>query len=195
MKVIISGMAGVGKSTLAQAIARRYGLKIFSGGDLLKEKAKEFGYNSIGNFWWETRKGLDFLKRRLSDGQFDKELDRKIKTILNGGNVVVTALTMSWKYKNDKCIKIWLKAPQEIRAKRVMTRDKIAFGEALKAVKERDENNKKLFLGLYNIQLEHDLTPFDVVLDTQKLSAQDVETIIFHILDIYARNGSTTFHA
>lgn len=176
-------MVGVGKSTLADAIAERYDLKFLSGGDLLREIAKERGYNPTGDDWWETEEGFEFLRKRKSDAKFDRELDRRIMEILDEGNVVVTALTMSWIYKDDRCTKIWLKAPQEIRAKRIMERDEIAFDKALEAVKKRDKENKKLFLKLYDIELGFDLTPFDVVLNTRKLSAQDVKLIILHILN------------
>lgn len=192
MKVIISGMAAVGKSTLARAIARRYNLRFCSGGHLIRKMAKAQGYDPVGNDWWETDGGLDFLQRRKSDNQFDRELDRRMKRILNSGNVVVTAWTMPWIYEGDKCIKIWLKAPQEIRAKRMAKRDKIAFDKALRCVKERDDNNKMLFLGLYNIQLGFDLTPFDFVLDTRKLSAKDVELIVLHILEKLKPNNNET---
>lgn len=176
-------MAAVGKSTLARAIAKRCNLRFCSGGHLIREMARTQGYNPVGDDWWETDEGLDFLEKRRSDYQFDRELDRKMKKILNGGNVVATAWTMPWIYMDDECTKIWLKASPEIRAKRMMKRDRITFDKALRIVKERDDKNRKLFLSLYNIQLGSDLMPFDLVLDTRKLSAKDVESIVIHILE------------
>jgi cytidylate kinase len=190
MKVIISGMAAVGKSTLARVLAKRYNLKLCSPGDLLKGMAREQGYNPVGDGWWESEEGLDFLKKRKSDPRFDRELDRRIKEILDSENVVVTAWTMPWIYNNDECIRIWLKAPEEIRARRMMKRDRISFDQALRIVKERDVNNMELFLRFYNIQLGIDLSPFDIVLDTRKLSAKDVESIVLTILEKLKKESS-----
>ncbi|MDR0797725.1 MAG: AAA family ATPase [Nitrososphaerota archaeon] len=68
----ISGMAGTGKSTLSKKIAKRYNLKCYSGGDALKELAREAGCVITGEGWWESPDGLNFLERRVNDPQFDK---------------------------------------------------------------------------------------------------------------------------
>jgi cytidylate kinase len=184
MKIIISGMAAVGKSTLARAIGKKFGLRVFSGGDMLKEIAKDFGYNSTHDDWWETEEGLEFLRERKHDQQFDKKLDEKLIKLLKEGNVVITAWTMPWLYNDDKCLKIWLKAPQEVRAERMVMRNKFAFDKALRIIKERDEHNKKLYNELYGFDLESDLTPFDLVLDTRGLASEIVESIVLQILSV-----------
>ena len=63
----ISGMAGTGKSTLSKKIAKKYDLKCYSGGDALKELAKDEGYEITGEGWWESPDGLNFLEKRVKD--------------------------------------------------------------------------------------------------------------------------------
>ncbi len=49
ISVVISGSAAVGKTTLAHALAKEFGFKLYNGGDILKEIARQQGYVSI----WE----------------------------------------------------------------------------------------------------------------------------------------------
>ena len=52
--VIISGPPAIGKTTVAQGLANEFGLKFLGGGDILKELAKEQGFKSGGDDWWDT---------------------------------------------------------------------------------------------------------------------------------------------
>src|SRR5512138_1898484 len=87
MVICISGMAGTGKSTLAKKLAKKYGLAYYSGGDALKDLAKEQGYDTSVAGWWESPIGLQFLQTRLTDPKFDKAVDDKLLTYAKLGNV------------------------------------------------------------------------------------------------------------
>jgi cytidylate kinase len=182
MRIIISGMTAVGKSTLVQTIASRHNLRNCSAGELLKQIAKRHGYNAAGSYWWETEEGSEFNEERKTNSEFDKELDGLLKEILDEDNIILAAWAMPWTYNNEECVKIWLKAPADIRAKRMMKRDKISYNQAQKSIMTRDNNDRKLLFDLYGIQLEKDLSPFDMVLDTRKLSATDVGSVILNYL-------------
>jgi cytidylate kinase len=92
MRIIISGMASVGKSTLARSIAEEYDLRNCSAGELLKYMASKLNYHSDAENWWETEEGLSFHDARRFDARFDREMDRWVKEILDQGNVVVICL-------------------------------------------------------------------------------------------------------
>ena len=40
MSIVVSGSAAVGKTTLAHALAKEFGLKLYNGGDILKENCE-----------------------------------------------------------------------------------------------------------------------------------------------------------
>ncbi len=162
--IIISGMAGSGKSTLAKKLGEFLGLKAISGGDVLKEIAKEEGYNPTEN-WWETPEGMEFLRKRKEDEQFDKKLDEKLMELAEKGGYVITSWSLPWIYRG-KAIKIWLNASQEERAKRISKRDGISYEEALELVKIRDRENTELYKKLYGYELGKDLDVFDIIVDT-----------------------------
>jgi len=109
--VCISGMAGTGKSTLAKKLAKKYQLRYYSGGDVLKALAAEEGYDSSSRGWWESPEGLRFLKKREKDLNFDKKVDDKLLEYAEGGRVLLDSWTMPWLLKTG--FKIWLVASIE----------------------------------------------------------------------------------
>ena len=53
--IVISGPPAVGKTTVAKGLAKEFNLQYLSGGDVLKEMAKEQGFDSDGDDWWDTK--------------------------------------------------------------------------------------------------------------------------------------------
>jgi len=181
MTIIISGMAGSGKTTLAKMLAKRYGLKHISCGDELKKIAAKKGYACSGAGWWETEDGIRFLEERMADDSFDKEVDRYLKGRADSGGLSITSVTLPW--LGAKGIKIWLSATQETRAKRIMRRDRCSFKDALKAVKVRDVKNRELYKKMYGYILGKDLDVFDFVIDTEGKTALQVNKEILKSVD------------
>ena len=179
--ICISGMAGTGKSTLARRLAKKYGLKYYSGGDALKTLAAEQGCNVSSNGWWESDEGLIFLRQRERDSQFDKAVDDKLLQYAQEGGVLFDSWTMPWLLKSG--FKIWLLASIEKRAERVADRDKIALKEALRVLKEKEAITKAIYRRLYGFTLGEDFTPFNLVLDTNNLNAEEVFQTLCSVLD------------
>jgi cytidylate kinase len=179
--ICISGMTGSGKSTVAKRLAEKYGLGYFSGGNALKILAQEEGYNSDVRGWWETAEGLNFLKQRMGDPAFDKKIDEKMLELAAEGNIVLDSWTMPWLLKEG--FKVWLEASPQVRAKRVVTRDSISVEDALKALTEKDERTRQIYKSLYGFDLGHDLTPFNLVLATDELGADDIFYAVLLVTD------------
>lgn len=170
--ICISGMTGSGKSSVAKRLAHTYGLKYFSGGDALKLLAQEEGFNSAVKGWWETTGGLDFLQQRMENSSFDQKIDEKLLNLATEGNVVLDSWTMPWLLNEG--FKVWLEASVNVRANRVVTRDKITLEKALKALTEKDEKTRQIYKKLYGFDLGNDLTPFDLILATDELEPDEV---------------------
>lgn len=170
--ICVSGMTGSGKSTVAKRLADKYGLGYFSGGNALRELAKEEGYNSDVTGWWETAEGLQFLQQRMGDPTFDKKIDDKMLELAEQGNIVLDSWTMPWLLKD--AFKVWLEASTKARAKRVVTRDAISVEEAVKALTEKDEQTRRIYKKLYGFDLGNDLSPFNLVLATDDLEPDEV---------------------
>ena len=179
--ICISGMAGTGKSTLAKKLAQKYDLKYYSGGDALKALATEEGRNVSSNGWWESPEGLAFLRQREKDPQFDKAVDSKLLEYAQQGNVFLDSWTMPWLLKTG--FKIWLLASIGKRAERVAQRDKITVKDALRILKEKEARTKAIYQKLYGFTLGEDYAPFNLVLDTDNLNAEEVFQVLCKVLD------------
>ncbi|XHH07548.1 MAG: cytidylate kinase family protein [Candidatus Bathyarchaeia archaeon] len=177
----ICGMAGTGKSTLSKKIAKRYSLKCYSGGDALKELAKETGYEVTGEGWWESPDGLSFLEKRVKDPQFDKKVDSKLLSYAKLGNVLLDSWTMPWLLKDG--FKIWLMASLDKRAARVAERDKLTLEQAYAVLKEKEAQTKAIYKNLYGFDLGEDFTPFNFILDTDNLNADQVFDVLCRVID------------
>ncbi len=179
--ICISGMAGTGKSTLSKKLAQKYNLKCYSGGDALKELAEAEGYNVSRQGWWESPEGLTFLKERVSDSKFDKAVDAKLFDYARQGNVLLDSWTMPWLLQEG--FKIWLMASLEKRAARVAVRDKITVEEAFRVLEEKEARTKAIYKSLYGFDLGEDFAPFDLVLDTDNLNAEEVFEVLCRVIE------------
>jgi cytidylate kinase len=181
MVICISGMAGTGKSTLAKKLAQNYGFDYYSGGDALKVLASEEGYDASQPGWWESPQGLKFLKQREGDAKFDRAVDQKLLECTEKANVLLDSWTMPWLLRSG--FKIWLLASMEKRAARVAQRDQITVEQALKVLKEKEDRTKGIYKKLYGFMLGEDFQPFNLVLDTESLNAEEVFQVLCDVID------------
>jgi cytidylate kinase len=179
--ICISGLAGTGKSTLSKKLAEKYHLRYYSGGDVLKELAKLEGYDVSVQGWWESPQGLNFLNERVNDPKFDKAVDDKLLEYVQQGNVLLDSWTMPWLLQGG--FKIWLEASFEKRAARVAIRDGMTTAQALEVLKEKEARTKAIYKALYGFVLGEDFKPFDFVLDTDNLSADEVFVVLCRVID------------
>ena len=167
---MISGWPAVGKTTMAVELAKKFNLKLYSGGDILKMLAGAKGYSTSRDDWWDTGEAKRFMEERKSDPSFDNQVDKKLIQIIRNGNSVITSYTLPWLMKEDRIIKFWLKASQENRARRMANRDNISYNKAKKVIQIRDWENMKIYKNLYGFNFGEDLKVFDFCLNTDILS-------------------------
>lgn len=179
--ICICGMAGTGKSTVARKIAEKYDLRYFSGGDALMALAIEGGYCPLEVGWWESKEGMRFLEKRGKNTRFDKDVDNKQLEMARKGNVVLDSWTMPWLLK--KGFKIWLEASPKKRAERIAKRDRLRYSEALEALKNKEIKTKAIYKELYGFELGEDFEPFNFILDTETLDADEVFQILCLVID------------
>ena len=173
--MIISGPPAIGKTTVAQGLAKEFNLKHLSGGDILKEMAKAEGFSSNGDDWWDTQDGMNFLEKRKINTDFDKKVDEKLQELFHQGNVVITSYTLPW-LVNDG-IKLWLSGSFVNSARRMKARDNVTELDALEVVKKRFNENKEIYKSLYNFEFGEDLSVFDKIINTDDLNAEEVLNI------------------
>ena len=168
ISVVISGSAAVGKTTLAHALAKEFGFKLYNGGDILKEIARQQGYSATGNDWWDSSEAIGFMKERKNNSIYDRQVDEKLTNIAKKGNVIITSQTLPW--LTPEPITFWLSASPQKRSERMSKRDKISIKEALRIVRMRDRENKKIYKRIYGAKFGDGLEVFDFMINTELLS-------------------------
>ena len=186
--ICISGMAGSGKTTVAKRLAIHYGLKYYSGGDALKAVAAEMGYKTTGEGWWETAEGTRFLGQRLGDLEIDREVDKRLLKWANQGGVILDSWAMPWLLKNG--FKIWLEASEKLRAQRLAERDSLSPKEALRVLREKEAKTKTIYKKLYGFDIGEDFGPFQLVLDVNLLSKDEVYEALRMVIDNLVENNA-----
>ena len=179
--ICISGMAGSGKTTVAKRLAEHYGLKYYSGGDALKAVAAEMGYKTTSEGWWETSEGIKFLEQRLGDLEIDRKVDERLLECANQGGVILDSWAMPWLIKNG--FKIWLEASEKLRAQRLAERDSLSLEEALRILREKESKTKAIYKKLYRFNIGEDFKPFQLVLDVNLLSKDEVYEALRMVFD------------
>lgn len=179
--ICLAGLTACGKSTAARRLAGRFGLKYVSGGTALKELALKQGYRAQKRGWWESDEGIRFLKQRTRDPKFDKQIDAELLELAARGNVVFDSWTMPWLSKIG--FKIWLEVSVEERARRLTRRDGISLSDARRIIEEKDSRTKQIYQRLYGFSLGEDYSPFDLVLDSESLSSDEVFTVLSFVVE------------
>jgi cytidylate kinase len=165
MIVTIGGPIGSGKTTVAQAIAEKFGFTHISAGVVFRELAHEKGITLE-----------EFSRLAEENPEYDKELDaRQTELAKKAENAVIDGRLSGLIIDAD--LKVWLKAPLETRAKRVCEREGKELSEALDDVKNRGDSELKRYKEIYDIDLR-DLKPYDIVINTELFSAEEVTSIV-----------------
>ena len=186
--ICISGLSGTGKSTVGRELAKCYGLKYVSGGEALRKMARELGYGAKGDGWWEGAEGQRFLAQRLEDPRFDKQVDAWLVRLGREGNVVIDSWTIAWLLDKGIGLRVWLYGSPEVRARRVAARDGMRPEEALEAVKAKEERTREIYKRIYGFDL-WDLSPYDLVVDTDNLTPEEVVAAIRAVVESLRARG------
>ena len=166
--VIICGLAGSGKSTVATMIAKRFKLTHVSAGDQFRKIAKERGMNLI-----------ELGRYAAKHPEFDKELDRRVMSQARKGGVVLDGRASAYLAKKRRipALKIFLTVDPKISAKRVAKRDGISVAKALLTSRQREREIAKRLKTLYGLDTSS-TAYYDAVIQTDRYSPEEVLSLI-----------------
>ncbi|AHC50976.1 cytidylate kinase [Sulfolobus acidocaldarius SUSAZ] len=171
MKIIISGPPGSGKSSVAKILSSKLSIKYVSAGLIFRDLAK--------------RMNIDIVKlNKLAEDDFeiDKKIDLEMfKLIKSQDNVIIESHIGGWLFHNLSDLSIYLRAPLDVRTKRIASRDHISEDEAIIQIIKRERSHRERFLRYYGIDIL-DLSVFDLVINTSYLLPEDVADIILGVI-------------
>jgi len=174
--ITISGMPGSGKTTIGKLLAEKLGYKFYSMGDLRGRMAMEKGLtidelNELGMKEEWTDRDVD---------EFQKQLGEKEDNFVIEGRLSFYFIPHS--------IKIFLDVDLETAAKRIFKDQRPdekkvnSIKEVLEIIKKRIENDKKRYQKYYGIKNFMDKRHYDLVINTTKLSKEEVIEKVLNFL-------------
>ncbi len=178
-RIIIFGFSGSGKSTIADMIAKKYGLRVIHPSGILRTllQHKKIKKTEAGKGFWESQAGVKLFKKRLKEKEpMDIVADKILLKELSKGNLVMDSWNMPW--LSDKGLKIYLKTSLSIRAQRVAKRSGLVYKKALAIVKMKDEETRKLFKRVYGFDIKKDFNIFHKIISTDKLNPGQVLKVV-----------------
>jgi len=167
MLVVISGLHGSGKTSVAKRLAAELKLERVSAGEIFRRIALE-----------ENITLLELTRRASEEDSIDRQIDSRIVEEIKQGERVIDGMLSAWFASNSPSARIFLKVSDEVRFRRIAERDGISLEEAKRETRLRELAELERFKRYYGI------TPHDVedschlVLDTDHLPEESVYRIL-----------------
>lgn len=168
--ITISGTPGSGKSTVAELLEKKLGIKYIYSGKLFREMAKKHNMSLE-----------EFGKYCEKHKEIDNKLDEKQINILKKGDVILEGRLAGWlAYKNEiPAFKVLLDTDLDTRVKRIMNREGGDVEKRKKEILERERSEKTRYKMYYNIDLD-DTSIYDLVVDTGDKKPDEIVDIIIN---------------
>lgn len=170
MIITVSGPPGSGKSTLSKIISVRLGLELVSMGDVFRKCAQD-----------RCMSLEEFGQIAKCNEKIDREIDEMQKKIANENDNILIEGRLSG-FLVDADLKVWLKAPLEIRAQRIAKRECKSVAKAMAETSIREQCERERYLSYYEIDIK-DLSVYDIVIDSSKWSAEQISEIVEKAVD------------
>lgn len=175
--IVISGMPGSGKSTIARYLASKFKLKHYSVGDFMRQIAKRRKISL-----------LELSKEAEKSRNIDYELDKMTKKLRKKRNFVMDS-RIGW-YFLPKSIKIFVKvdvkeaAKRIFNAKRAVEKENLSLKMTMENIKRRMKSERIRYKTYYGIDI-NDLGNYDAVIDTSNLSISEMNKIAGQIIRLF----------
>lgn len=185
-EIILFGFSGSGKSTVANLVEEKYGLRVIHPSGILRDlyegKKVDVGNTRYNTGFWESEEGVRLFMSRLDEDEpLDIVSDKILVKEVRKGNVVIDSWSLPW--LTDKGRKIYLQGDLKVRAQRVAKRSDISYKRALEIVTMKDEETRNLFKRLYGFDIKQDHDVFDYIINTNSLTKSEVFRSVCSYLD------------
>jgi cytidylate kinase len=173
MIVTISGRIGSGKSTVADALAKKLKFRHFSTGDVMRKIAEEKHITPV-----------ELNRLAEKDPSFDRALDEKTAELGKKEDNFIMDSRLAFHFIPNSA-KIFLDVSADVaadrifRQKRAEEKENVSLEKTREKIKEREELEIKRYARLYSLDYT-DASNYDLVIDTSKL---DVGRIVKKIVD------------
>jgi predicted cytidylate kinase len=175
MIILISGLPGAGKSSVAKAIAKQLKYRHFSTGDLQRQLAKERKLTI-------TQWGILEAK----DPQYDQMVDDRVKSLVSTGDNIVMDSWIAPNFAKDNAVKLFLDCEENERARRRLEQKRSTekfktFDDTIADMRERIKTNRDRWMIYYNYDFM-DMANYNLIIDTTNLKVEEVVAKILEFI-------------
>lgn len=166
--ITISGPPGAGTTTVAKLLKERTGLPYVYAGELFRNKATEMGMSLA-----------DFGKYVEKHHEIDIALDDEMMALLKKGNVILEGRVSGWMAEKKKILafKVYIDAPEKVRAQRVANRESKDAAVVLKENRVREKSERKRYLAEYGFDIL-DTKCYDLAIDSSDKTPEHITELI-----------------
>jgi cytidylate kinase len=169
--ITVGGLHGTGKSSVADAIAKKFNLRRMSAGVIFRKLAKERDLTLE-----------EFSRVAEGDEDIDRLIDDKLREEAEKGNAVIDGQLAAWMAGDNAGLKILLTASVENRIRRISERDEIDFEYARRETITREGSEKARYFEYYGVDVS-DHSIYDIIINTDKYDLEEVITIVFAAIE------------
>lgn len=161
-----SGLHGAGKSTYAKEIAEEFGLRYVSAGEIFRTISRERGLTII-----------ELTDLAVKDSSIDRQMDDRTRLEAENGLVVLDGQLAGWMAGELADIRVYLRAPLNVRVARLASRDGVSKEEAMKELSHRETVERERYKSMYGIDVD-DTSIYEIIIDTGFLSSGSIIRVL-----------------
>ena len=170
MLLSMSGLPGSGTTTVSKLLAEHYGVDLVNAGDVFRGLAKEHGMTLT-----------EFGALAESDASIDVKIDERQKEIANTRDDIILEGRLAG-HMAEKALKVWIKAPIDVRVKRISGREGASFDVMLDETIRREASEAVRYKEIYEIDIE-DMSVYDLVIDSGKWDQFEIVKILMTAIE------------
>jgi cytidylate kinase len=165
IKIAVSGKSGCGNTTVSRLIAEKLELRFIN-----------FTFRTLAAE--KNIKLEDVLEKASKDDSWDREVDRRQLEMAQsaGGGCVLGSRLAIWMLA-EADLKVYLRAAEETRARRIMRREGGDINAIAAFTRERDRQDRERYLRIYNI--DNDKYDFaNLIIDTDSMNPEEISNAV-----------------
>jgi cytidylate kinase len=170
MIITIGGLAGTGTTTATKNLSKFLDIPYISTGDVFRQMAVDNNMDI-----------LEFSEFAEGNDDIDKELDKRQAQIASESKELIVEGRLS-AYFVDADYRIWLTAPEDVRAERISYREGKSVDTVKYEMKERTDSEKKRYQEIHNINISN-LDIYDLVINTGTFDTETTAKIIIKCIN------------
>lgn len=176
MLITVSGLPGSGTTTVSNLLASYYDMEMVSAGEVFRTLAKERGMTLA-----------EFGVLAENDDSIDLLIDKRQKEIaVTRDNIILEGRLAG--YMAPHALKVWIKAPVEVRVQRIVARENTSFDQALRETLEREASEALRYHEIHGIDIT-DFSVYDLIIDSSRWDQFQIVSILCVCIDTLVNKG------